>query len=80
VKRKCRRSRDVFLQSLKAREPMGGIPVDIWRATAFLPPAAPQARMARDISVLGKPAREKEPVAIVARKRSDVRSIPYCAG
>ena len=78
VKENTDGSRDVFLQSLSARKPLGGVAVSILARNGV--PAAsgttsPDGRVT--FPSLGKPVREKEPVAIVARNGDDVAFIPY---
>jgi len=78
VKQNADGSRDVFLQSLKTREPLGNVTVDIL-ARNGVPSVSgtttPDGRVT--FPSLGKPAREKEPVAIVARNGNDVAFIPF---
>jgi uncharacterized protein YfaS (alpha-2-macroglobulin family) len=78
VKENTDGSRDVFLQSLAARKPLAGVAVDIMARNGV--PAISGVTSADGrvtFPSLGKPVREKEPVAIVARNGSDVAFIPY---
>lgn len=78
VKENADGSRDVFLQSLKARVPLGGVTVDILARNgvpAVSGTTSPDGRVT--FPALGKPSREKEPVAIVARAGNDVAFIPF---
>jgi hypothetical protein len=78
VKQNADGSRDVFLQSLRTREPLGGVEVDILARNGV--PAVSGATGADGhvaFPALGKPAREKEPVAFVARNGSDVAFMPF---
>ncbi|MGB8355807.1 MAG: MG2 domain-containing protein, partial [Chthoniobacteraceae bacterium] len=78
VKQNADGSRDVFLQSLKTREPLGNVTVDILARNgvpAVTGTTSPDGRVT--FPSLGKPTREKEPVAIVARNGSDVAFIPF---
>ena len=78
VKENADGSRDIFLQSLKARSPLGGVAVDIL-ARNGVPSASgvTDADGRVNFPTLGKPTREKEPVAIVARNGGDVAFIPF---
>ena len=71
-------SREVFLQSLTGRKPLGGVTVDILAKNgvpSVTGTTGPDGRIF--FPSLGKPEREKEPVAIVARNGADVSFISY---
>lgn len=71
-------SREVFLQSLTGRTPLGGVTVDILAKNGVPTVTGTTGADGRvSFPSLGKPEREKEPVAIVARNGLDVAFIPY---
>ena len=71
-------SREVFLQSLKGRTPLGGVSVKILAKNGVPTITGTTGADGRvSFPALGKPEREKEPVAIVARNGTDVSFIPY---
>ncbi|MEI8341931.1 MAG: MG2 domain-containing protein, partial [Verrucomicrobiota bacterium] len=78
VKENTDGSRDVFLQSLAERKPLGGVAVEILARNgvpSVSGTTSPDGRVT--FPSPGKPSREKEPVAIVARNGSDVAFIPF---
>ncbi|XHR28100.1 MAG: alpha-2-macroglobulin [Chthoniobacteraceae bacterium] len=70
-------SREVFLQSIKNRAPIGGVSIDIL-ARNGVPAISGTTNAEGRVSFpsIGKPEREKEPVAIVARLGNDVAFLP----
>ncbi len=81
VKRNADGTRDVFVQSFKAREPVGGV-----RITALGKNGESLADLVTDVQghvalpALDGLKRERKPVAIVARKGSDLAFIPWERG
>jgi uncharacterized protein YfaS (alpha-2-macroglobulin family) len=71
-------SRDVFIESIKTGGPLGGVAVDIL-AKNGVPLVSGQSGADGRVSFpsLGKPTREKRPVAFVARLGNDVAFMPY---
>jgi len=81
VKENADGSRDVFLQSLKSHEALGGVPVDILARNGVPVLSGSTSADGRvTFPSSGEPTREKEPVAIVARNGNDVGFIPYDRG
>jgi uncharacterized protein YfaS (alpha-2-macroglobulin family) len=78
VKENADGSRDVFLASIRTGEPMGGVSVDVL-AKNGVPILSGQTAADGRVTFpsLGKPTREKQPVAFVARRESDVAFMPY---
>ena len=78
VKQNADGSRDVFLQSIKSRAPLAGVRVDIL-ARNGVPAVTGISTEDGHVAfpALGKPVREKEPVAIVAWLGNDVSFIPF---
>ncbi len=70
-------SREVFLQSIINRTPIGGVGVDIL-ARNGVPALSGTTNADGRVSFpsIGKPEREKEPVAIVARNGNDAAFLP----
>lgn len=78
VKAQADGSRDVFLQSLARRTPLGGVSVDILAKNGVPAVSGTTGADGRvTFASLGEPERERQPVAIVARNGSDVAFIPY---
>ncbi|MEA3187978.1 MAG: alpha-2-macroglobulin [Chthoniobacter sp.] len=69
---------DVFLASIKGRGPLGGVPVQILAKNGVpLVTGTTGADGRATFSSLGKPLRERAPVAFVARNGDDVSFIPF---
>ncbi|HWB61256.1 MAG TPA: alpha-2-macroglobulin, partial [Chthoniobacteraceae bacterium] len=71
-------SRDVFVESIKSRAPLAGVRVDVL-ARNGVPALTAISDTAGHVSfpALGKPSKEREPVAIVGWLGNDVSFIPY---
>ncbi|HEV7404870.1 MAG TPA: MG2 domain-containing protein, partial [Chthoniobacteraceae bacterium] len=78
VKETADGSRDVYLASIKTGRPLGGVQVDVL-AKNGVPLVTGQTEADGRVlfASLGKPVREKQPVAFVARLGSDVAFMPY---
>ena len=78
VKENADGSRDVFVQSIKGRAPLAGVKVDVL-ARNGTPTVGGVSGADGHVALpaLGKPSREKEPVALVARLGNDVSFLPY---
>jgi uncharacterized protein YfaS (alpha-2-macroglobulin family) len=71
-------SRDVFIASIKTGAPLGGVGVDILAKNGVPLVSGQTGADGRLIfPSLGKPTREKRPVAFVARLGKDVAFMPY---
>lgn len=78
VKENTDGSRDVFLMSIKTGDPLGGVAVEVLAKNGvplLTAQTAPDGHV--NFPSLGKPTREKTPVAFVARRGNDVAFIPY---
>ena len=78
VKENADGSRDVFLASIKTGDPLAGVVVDVL-AKNGVPLLTGQTAADGRVTFpsLGKPTREKKPVAFVARRGNDVAFMPY---
>ncbi len=78
VKENADGSRDVFLASIKTGDPLSGVAVEVL-AKNGVPMLSGQTAVDGRVNFpsLGKPTREKKPVAFVARRGSDVAFMPY---
>jgi alpha-2-macroglobulin len=78
VKENADGSRDVFLASIKTGSPIGSVTVDVL-ARNGVPLVTGQTAADGHVyfASLGKPTREKQPVAFVARLGNDVAFMPY---
>lgn len=78
VKENADGSRDVFLASIKTGDPLSGVAVEVLAKNGVPLLAGQTAADGRvNFPSLGKPTREKKPVAFVARRGSDVAFMPY---
>ncbi|MEA3211924.1 MAG: alpha-2-macroglobulin [Chthoniobacter sp.] len=78
VKESADGSRDVFVASIKTGGPLGGVAVEVLAKNGVpLLSGATAADGHVGFPSLGKPTREKKPVAFVARRGSDVAFMPY---
>jgi uncharacterized protein YfaS (alpha-2-macroglobulin family) len=78
VKENADGSRDVFLASIKTGLPIAGVTVDVLARNGVpLVTGQTTADGHVNFSSLGKPTREKQPVAFVARLGNDVAFMPY---
>lgn len=78
VKENTDGSRDVFLMSIKTGEPLVGVAVEVLAKNGvplLTGQTAPDGRL--NFPSLGKPTKEKTPVAFVARRGNDVAFMPY---
>jgi uncharacterized protein YfaS (alpha-2-macroglobulin family) len=78
VKENTDGSRDVFIASLKGGNPLAGVKIDVLGKNG-VPLVGGQTDADGHLSVpsLGNPAREKRPVAFVARLGNDVAFMPF---
>lgn len=78
VKENADGSRDVYLASIKTGQPLGGVQVDVLAKNGVpLISGKTEADGRVLLASLGKPVREKQPVAFIARLGSDVAFMPY---
>lgn len=78
VKENADGSRDVFVASIKTGEPVGGVAVQVLALNGVPVLSAETGADGRvNFPSLGKPTREKKPVAFVARRGNDVAFMPY---
>jgi uncharacterized repeat protein (TIGR01451 family) len=78
VKETADGSRDVYLASIKTGQPLGGVTVDVLAKNGVPLVSGKTETDGRVLfASLGKPVREKQPVAFVARLGSDVAFMPY---
>ena len=78
VKENADGSRDVFLASTKTGDPLSGVAVEVLAKNGVPLLTGQTAADGRvNFPSLGKPTREKKPVAFVARRGNDVAFMPY---
>ncbi len=78
VKENADGSRDVFLASIKTGDPLSGVAVEVLAKNGVPLLSGQTAADGRvNFPSLGKPTREKKPVAFIARRGSDVAFMPY---